>query len=414
MNRGVVFFLIIMFLFSQLFATNGYFMHGVGTQHKGMAGAGVALPLSPLSVALNPAAGAMLHSGGEFGMALFSPDRKFVVTGNPSMAPGTFGLMPGEVKSGSNYFPVPSFAYNILLPDDKAAVTVAMYGHGGMNTDYDNAVFYAGKPVGVNLNQAFLSFTVSREIFVNHYFGFSYVLGYQMFEAQGIGSFAMMSSDPDHLSNKGGDRSLGYGVKFGYIGQIVPAVSVGASYQSRIWMQRFKKYQGLFAEQGDFDVPSNWTAGVAYQGNAFAVAVDYAHYNFSEIASVSNPIENLPAGGALGMGNGAGFGWDDMDVVKVGARYFGMDRWVFSAGYSFGKQPIGENQVLFNILAPAVIENHITFGVSRKLSDKKGFHLAFMYAPENSVKGPNVFEVPGQQSIELKMMQWELEVGLTF
>ncbi len=283
-----------------------------------------------------------------------------------------------------------------------------------MNTDYDTDVFYAGKPTGVNINQLFASFSVSNMIFKNHYIGISFIFGFQMFEAKGLGSFAMMSSDPQYLSNQGTDNSTGYGLKFGYIGQLTSNLTLGAAYQTRIRMERFEKYQGLFAEQGDFDIPSNWTVGMAYQSNGIAFALDYMQYNYSTIASVANPIENLQIGGALGLGNGAGFGWDDMKVLKFGVQYEKYENWVFRAGYSFGKQPIGENQVLFNILAPAVIENHITFGISRKLNEKRGIHFACMYAPENSVKGPNVFEVPGQQSIELKMMQWELELGVTF
>ena len=41
-------------------ATNGYCSDGYGTQHKGLAGAGAALPLSSLSTATNPAAAAFL------------------------------------------------------------------------------------------------------------------------------------------------------------------------------------------------------------------------------------------------------------------------------------------------------------------------------------------------------------------
>ena len=34
---------------------------------------------------------------------------------------------------------------------------------------------------------------------------------------------------------------------------------LGLSYQTRIFMSEFDKYAGLFAGQGDFDIPSNYT-----------------------------------------------------------------------------------------------------------------------------------------------------------
>ena len=37
-----------------------------------------------------------------------------------------------------------------------------------------------------------------------------------------------------------------------------------------------------------------------------------------------------------------------------------------------------------------------------------------MYAPANTVTGPNVFEAPDAQTIELKMSQFQLEVGWAF
>ena len=39
--------------------------------------------------------------GFEIGVGLFNPNRQYEVVGNPSGYPGTFGLMPGTVESGS-------------------------------------------------------------------------------------------------------------------------------------------------------------------------------------------------------------------------------------------------------------------------------------------------------------------------
>ena len=75
-------------------------------------------------------------------------------------------------------------------------------------------------------------------------------------------------------------------------------------------------------------------------------------------------------------------------------------------GYSVGDQPIPDSEVLFNILAPGVIEEHITFGFTRELDAESSFNFAAMYAPSNSVKGTSTFD-QGQE-IELEMDQYEL------
>ena len=62
----------------------------------------------------------------------------------------------------------------------------------------------------------------------------------------------------------------------------------------------------------------------------------------------------------------------------------------------------------------ALIENHITFGVSKDIAKNHEITIAFMYAFENTVEGPNPLDAPNQQTIEIGMKQWQLEVGYAF
>ena len=241
-------------------ATDGYFQLGYGTAQNGMGGAGVALSLNTMSPATNPAGNAWV-TGYDLSLAVFNPNREFTVTGAPSGYPGTFGLAPGTVKSGSSVFLMPSIGANWRL-NDRMTLGVAVYGNGGMNTNYDASVFYAGR-TGVDLMQLYVAPTLTYKLGENHAFGISPVLGWQSFQAEGVGSFAPYSSSPQNLSNNAHDTSLGWGVRIGYLGKLTPWLSVGASYQTEMEMQKFSKYEGLFAEQGDFDIPKNWTVGVA-------------------------------------------------------------------------------------------------------------------------------------------------------
>ena len=47
---------------------------------------------------------------------------------------------------------------------------------------------------------------------------------------------------------------------------------------------------------------------------------------------------------------------------------------------------------MFNVLAPAVIEDHITAGMTMRLDDNQEFNIAGMVAPSSSVKGANPFD----------------------
>jgi len=149
--------------------------------------------------------------------------------------------------------------------------------------------------------------------------------------------------------------------------------------------------------------------------------VDFQQINYEDVAAVSNSIGNLancapgaaPAGdGCLGGSDGAGFGWEDMTTYKVGFEWASSESNVWRFGYSYGEQPIPAADVLFNILAPGVMEQHITFGLTH-MSDRGGiWNFSFMYAPEKSVTGPSLFDQT--QTIELKMSQIEFEVSYRF
>jgi long-chain fatty acid transport protein len=398
---------------ARLFATDGYFMHGYGTGQKGMAGAGVALLFGPSDAATNPASGVFSGPGLDFGVAAFSPDRQFEVTGTPSGYPGTFGLMPGTVVSDSKWFAVPHVSATWML-GQSAAFGVAMYGNGGMNTTYNAQVFGGTSPTGVNLSQMFIAPNVSFKIAKAHSLGASVILGYQWFEAKGLQAFSMFSSAPAKLTNNGSSDSLGAGVRIGYLGQLSPFMSVGASYQSRVSMGKFDEYAGLYAEQGGFDIPSNWTVGVGIKPSAGTdIAVDVQRINYSEVKSIGNPmLPNLQTA-LLGTDNGAGFGWRDMTTVKVGVQFRAAQRTTLRAGYSYGQQPVPESEVMFNILAPGVIEQHVTGGLTQAVSQRGALHVAVTRALSNSVTGPNPLEVPNLQQIKLTMSQWDVEVGYT-
>lgn len=397
-------------------ATNGYFSHGYGTPYMAMAGAGSALSLSSLGAAVNPAAVSFMGNRYDLGLALFNPDREFAVTGEPSGYPGTFGLVPGIVTSDSKHFPIPSLGMTRSL-NERLSFGLAVYGNGGMNTNYPTAAFYGTSPTGVNLSQLFVAPTLSMKVTPDHAVGISPIFAYQYFKAEGLQAFSGFSENPSKLSNNKTDGSLGFGVRVGYQGHWAPFLSVGASYQTRIAMGDFKEYAGLFAESGGFDIPANWTVGVAlHPMSDLTVALDVQQIYYSDIPSVANPFD--PAaffmGKLLGGSEGAGFGWEDMTVYKGGLQWSGITGWDWRVGYSYGSQPIPESEVLFNILAPGVIEQHLTFGFSRGLGGSKQLHLAVMHAFSNDVSGPNPMEVPGLQAIQLKMSQWLLELGFSF
>ncbi len=395
------------------YATNGYFSNAYSLESQGLAGAGVALPQGSLDASINPATMAFVGSRLDLGITLFNPNRKYTIEGAPSGL--GFGLNPGTEHSSTSLFLIPSFGINWQI-DNKSSLGVSIGGNGGMNTEYHTGTFHGSSPTGVDLIQVFIAPTYARKLIADHAIGITPIFAYQRFAARGLEQFKNFSSDPSHLTNNGYDNSFGFGGKIGYFGELFPFLNIGASYQSRILMSRFDKYQGLFAERGSFDIPSTWVVGLTIKPTQnLALLADVQQINYSEIKAIHNPFSNIQpvllgkSNGALGRDDGAGFGWDDILILKLGVQWKSSKDWTWRAGYSIGDQPIPRSEVLFNILAPAVIKQHATFGFTKTVGNNNELKFALMRAFPHTVSGPNALDPV--QKINLTMNQWEVSIG---
>lgn len=394
------------------YATNGYFSHGYGMKAKGMAGASTANTDDAFGGANNPAAMAFAGNRADLGVDLFMPRRE---ASNTNFGGGG----PAESESDSNYFLVPEFGYNRMV-NNNLALGVTVYGNGGMNTDYPalggvfapmNTNLLGGSGgLGVDLMQLIIAPTAAYQIAPNHSLGISPLLGYQRFRAEGLQAFGVM--------NPGYDDAFGYGVRFGYLGKITPTVTIGAAYATKMNFEEFDKYANLFAEQGDFDIPENYNLGVAWQATpALRLALDYQRINYGDVNAIGNPVLPNFMSAPLGADNGAGFGWDDTDVWKLGMEYKYSPKLTLRAGYSHTDSPITGSdcstmdncaEVALNILAPAVIEDHVTLGFTYTLASGNEVTMAYMHGFENEVSGvrPGPFNNNVNGSIDtIKMYQ---------
>ena len=388
-------------------ATNGYFSHGIGMKAKGMAGAGIAYGQDALAAGTNPSNMVLVGSRIDFGVDLFKPVRTTSITGN------FFGDTNYDPNK-DDMFVIPEFGYNSMI-DNVSSWGVSVFGNGGMNTSYKKPVALFGSTnAGVNLEQLYISPTYSRKLNDKNAIGVAVNLIYQKFKATGLQNFAVASSSPTNLTDNGDDTSTGYSLRLGWTGTINDMVTVGLTYQSKADMKAFDKYKGLFAENGDFDIPSTYGIGIAVKATPKVnVAFDITKINYSEVNSISNPLSGLTvSGNPLGTANSAGFGWEDMTVFKLGVDYQYDDKLVLRAGWNHGAQPIPAKETFFNLLAPGVVEDHLTLGATWTLENKAELTVAYMHAFEKTVNGSGSIPAAyGGGEANLKMSEDSLGVA---
>jgi long-chain fatty acid transport protein len=152
------------------------------------------------------------------------------------------------------------------------------------------------------------------------------------------------------------------------------------------------------------------------------VAADYQRINYSKVKSVGNPSSLLLncAGGdvsaCLGGSNGAGFGWQDVEVWKLGVEYRYNDQLTLRGGYNHSDNPIQAKDVTINILAPGVVQDHVTLGLTYTFQGGGELTAAYMHAFQNSVSGPsffNNFTAPASSGTETIKM-YENSIGVAY
>ncbi len=424
-SSSLLMFSLTLLVNQQSFATNGYFSHGYGIKSQGMGGVGIALPQDSISAATNPAGMGLIGDRFDLGLVWFRPDRNATLD---NTAGGTGALDGNFSGNGRANFFIPEGGYNRVL-NQNFTLGVSVYGNGGLNTDYKQPIGLlsgaTGNESGIDYMQLFVSPTVTWKPLINHTLGLSLNLGYQRFKAKGIDNFAAISNDPASVTGVGADDAFGIGIHVGWIGQFNDVFTMGLNYQSRNNFGKFDKYRGLFADAGVMDAPANFGIGIALNiVPELTVALDVKRILFSDIPAIGNSAalwngQPFIDGGAVNLGdrNGPGFGWENSTVFKLGISYDYSPNLTLRAGYNHNKQPIPENEALFNILAPAVIEDHLTLGFTWTLSSGGEVSASYTHAFKNDVQGTNA--VPpqfggGNVGIEMHQNIFGIAYGVKF
>lgn len=406
---------------ASVYATNGYFAHGYGTKAKALGGATAALPQDSLVVATNPAGLAFVGDRYDLGWEFFAPRRGYSITNSTAFN--------GAQGSENDFFIVPHGGLSIALPWN-AAFGMAAYGNGGMNTEYSKPVFagpggvFGGTaPTGVDLLQGFIPLTYAQKITKTSSFGISVIYVYQMFKAEGLQPFdSFASAKPGYTTNNGYDNSSGVGYKLGGQMDLFSGFTIAAAYQPMIDMSEFNRYAGLFAGWGDFDIPSNYVVGAAWKITPnLTMVFDYQRINYTDVPAVSNSSHIVATTPGLGDPNGPGFGWEDINVYKLGLQFV-AGNWTWRAGWNHGDNPVNQEagtkgEIMFNVLAPGIIEDHLTLGFSVKINPTTELSVSYMHGFKNTVSGANADGTGGTPGFgggtsEAYMSQNSLEMSI--
>lgn len=394
------------------FATNGIEATGLGQVHKAMGGAAVGNPYNTTSIATNPASISNIEAGYDLGVEVFQPNRS-----------GT-RLSDGQKFEGNETknFLIPEGAFKSSKSGEKYSYGVAVYGAGGMNTDFSGTnpptlngnpfnVGGAGENPGINLEQLNISPTLGIKLSDKHSIGVSANIVYQQFEAKGLSLFKNpgFTVDPTAVSDVGSDSSTGVGATIGWQGKVSDTVTLGATYRSKVDMGKLDKYKGLITNGGDLDLPAALSVGASIKATPkTTVAVDVKHIYYSDVPAFANEARIVP--GTTRIGGDVGFGWKDQTVLKLGVKHEATPKLSLMGGINYGKNPVSNKGTNLNLLAPAITERHISAGFEYKLDNKSSIAGSYVRTLPATLKG-DATTAPIPQQYDLHMGQNAIGIG---
>jgi len=398
-------------------AGGGYFVLGYGPEAAQSAGTSTAIGLDAFAGASNPAKLSAVGGRRDLGLLVFSPHRQIEREG---AADPSYDL---RTTSKNKMFLLPEFGYAERI-DEHLSWGITLYGNGGLNTDYrgstgvpgNNAAparcgsqpgnFFLGcGQLGFDLSQLIVATTLSWQYTPGYSVGIAPLLAYQRFKAYGLQAFEGLSAYPDAVSNNGYEGALGAGVRIGWYGRVLPWLQLGAAYSTRVYMQDFESYRGLLAGNGSFDIPENYSIGLALQpARDLTLGIDVQRISFGQIKALANGVQNSlqdPLANPLGSATGSGFNWGNQTNYRVALAYALLPSLTLRAGFAYGDRPQRDNSansVSLNLLTPNPIRN-ATAGFTWAFA--KGHDLQFAYGRylKGSYSGPGATPLGGIETV---------------
>ncbi|MGE3954156.1 MAG: OmpP1/FadL family transporter [Parachlamydiales bacterium] len=340
-----------------LSATNGYLQTGIGVKSKMMGGVGVAYPQDAFASAMNPAGLIQMCNRWDVGFHWWGLNGRL---DQESFDP-PFAY---QARTHENlYWPEVAISY-AFCPCMSAGL--AFYATGGFRTNYGETLAVGTLPPNVlssHYNLYTLTPSLSWRLSCLHSLGVAVNISVGYFRMTGLEAFddPLFTVTPGYFTDKGNNYSAGIGVRVGWLGQLTPKLSLGATYQSKTWMNHYADYRGFFADHGNFDLPSQWGFGITYKWlPCLVTSIDIVRVNWTDVKMLRND-NNQARFGAI---DGRGFGWRDTWIVKGGFAYTFCKCYTIRGGWNYGDQLFGGPETLLNAIPLAPVEHFASIGLT--------------------------------------------------
>lgn len=260
------------------------------------------------------------------------------------------------------------------------------------------------------LERKLISSSLLHHLSDNQLIGISAVFATQSFGSSRLGLQSYNRDIPvalrPTLYEPYAETGYGAGVQLALRSELTDRVALDAGFQSRINMDNFANYRGVYAQPADFDIPARARLGLAFRASDKSwLNVSIERVLYSEIGAFAS--RNLPSRflSLLGDTTSPSFAWDDLTVYSVGWNWADSKGTSWHIDFSSRTQPSPSSRILSQAIDADLANNAMTIGFSRRMSMSSRFNVNAAYAPSAYAFGGNVLGVVTDkldQNIELE------------
>jgi long-chain fatty acid transport protein len=385
-------------------AQYGATISGVGATNRSMGGASTAAPLSAAGALYwNPATiSGLPRTELEAGAELLFVQTALESSANASaLGPGIPPVnLAGRTNSDTGVAPLPAVGLAYVPDGSPLSFGLGLFAIAGFGVDYagssTNPATMPPPPAGIGFGPIFSDY----EVFQIHP-----AVAYKLTDRLSIGGgptldLAKLRIDPFLLASPNNvilgfpiyppgvheETTWGAGFAVGayYQGD---SFGLGASFKSPQWFDTFRlnstdSLGGPRRVTYHLDLPLIVSLGASYKGlERWVFAVDFRYVDYADAKGFKDS-GFAPDGAVLGPG------WRSIFALAIGAQYQLTDAISLRVGYIWNENPAPNSQSFINTVAPAIVQNNITAGVSWNVTEDFTLSLAYLHGFENSITGP--------------------------
>jgi len=190
------------------------------------------------------------------------------------------------------------------------------------------------------------------------------------------------------------ETGYGAGVRLALRSELTERIAFDAGFQSRISMDDFANYRGVYSQPASFDIPARARLGLAIKSSDKSwVNVSVERVMYSDIGAFAS--RNLPSRflSLLGDTTSPSFAWDDLTVLSVGWNWADNKGTSWYVDFSSRTQPSPSSRILSQAIDADLANNAMTIGFSRQMSMTSRLNVNAAYAPSEYAFGGNVLGI---------------------